>query len=135
MTLVASAGLAQTYKWTDENGQVHYTQVPPKTGKYENIGPAAPPASAPNQDALNKSLTDAQKAAPEQQKAAALEEQRRVQRQENCRAAIERLAYLDAQTPRRLGAKDEQGNVTRMTEQEFQKRRTAEDEKIKQNCD
>jgi len=26
-----------TYKWTDDNGEVHYTERPPKTGEYTKI--------------------------------------------------------------------------------------------------
>jgi len=130
------AAQAQTYKWKDERGQVHFTQLPPKAGQpYELIGPTPPPSDAPNQEALNQSLEAAQKAAPEQQKAAEQAAKRQAQRQENCRQAIERLAYLDSRGPRRLGTTDDKGVSSRMTEEEFQRRRAAEDEKIKQNCD
>lgn len=129
------AALAQTYKWKDEHGQVHFTQVPPKSGRYEVIGAPPPPASAPNQEALNKALDESVKAEPERQKAATEAAQQLAQRQENCKQALERLAYLDARTPRRLSYTDAQGNVTRMSDEEFQKRRAAAQEKIQQNCD
>jgi hypothetical protein len=130
------AAQAQMYKWKDERGQVHFTQVPPSGGqKYELIGPPPPPTAAPNQEALNQSLEEARKAAPEQQKAAEQAAQRQAQRQETCRQALERIAYLDARTPRRLGVKDADGQTSRMTDEEFQRQRGAEEERVKQNCD
>ena len=128
------AALAQTYKWKDARGQVHYTQVPPRTGTYEVITPAAAPAPAPNQEALNQSLQEAQKAAPEQQAAADKAAAQAAQRQEKCKQALERIAYMDARTPRRLGVKDEQGNTSRMTQEDFDKQRAAWQAQADQNC-
>jgi hypothetical protein len=129
------AVFAQAYKWKDRNGQVHYSQVPPKDVQAEVVAPPPPPSSNPNQESLNKSMTDAQKAAPEKQQAADAAAQVAQQRQAACKDAITRLAYLDAHTPRRLATKDAQGNVSRMTDEEFARQRTAEQDKIKQNCD
>lgn len=135
LALLPCALPAQTYRWVDEAGQVHYTQIPPKSGPYSVIGPAPPPGAAPNQEALNQSLEESIKAEPEQQAAAEAAAQQQAQRQENCRQALVRLAYLDARTARRLGTTDAQGNIARMTEEEFQAQRAAEQDKIKQNCD
>lgn len=44
--LAASPALAATYKWTDANGHVVYSdQPPPGNVKSETIGPASPPAN------------------------------------------------------------------------------------------
>lgn len=130
------AALAQTYKWRDARGQVHYAQVPPKSGTYEVITPAATtaPTPAPNQEALNQSLQDAQKTAPAQQAAADKAAAEQAQRQEKCKQALERIAYMDARTPRRLGVKDAQGNSARMTQEDFDKQRGAWQQQADQNC-
>lgn len=139
LVIVAAAlpalALAQTYKWKDEYGQVHFTQIPPKSGAYELIGPPPPPAASPNQEALNKSLEDAQKAEPERQRAAEQEAQRQAARQEACKQALERIAWLDAHPLRRLATTDAQGNVSRMTQEEFDRQRAAEQDKATKNCD
>ncbi|MGQ0544731.1 MAG: DUF4124 domain-containing protein [Betaproteobacteria bacterium] len=129
------AAAAQTYKWKDERGQVHFSEVPPKKGPYEVIGAPPPPAASPNQDALNQSLQDSIKGGGAQQQAAEQAAARQAQRQENCKQAIERLAYLDARTPRRLATTDAGGSSARMTEEEFQRRRAEAQERIAQNCD
>jgi hypothetical protein len=126
---------AQTYKWVDEKGQVHYTQVPPRSGKYQTIQPAQPPAAAPNQDALNQSLQDTVRKGPEQQKAAEQAAAKQAQRQEACRKALEQVAYMDARTARRLGTKDESGNTARMSEEEFARQRAAWQEQAAKNCE
>jgi hypothetical protein len=135
LAVLPLAALAQTYKWKDARGQVHFTQVPPRSGTYEIITPAAPPpAAAPNQDALNESLQQEQKAAPGQQKAAEQAAAQLAQRQEKCKQALERVAYMDARTVRRLGVKDEQGNSSRMTQEDFDKQRAAWQQQADQNC-
>ena len=134
LAVLPLAALAQTYKWKDARGQVHYTQVPPRSGAYEVITSAAPPAPAPNQEALNQSLEKAQKAAPEEQKAAEKLAAQQAQRQDKCKQALERIAYMDARTPRRLGVKDEQGNSSRMSQEDFDKQRAAWQQQADQNC-
>lgn len=136
LALMSAAAPGQTYRWVDEQGQTHYTQVAPTGRTYDLIGAAPPPAQAPNQDTLNESLAEAIKATPEQEKAAAAAAQQEAQRQADCRAALERIAYLDARTPRRLATTDPAtGQVSRMSDQEFTRLRTLEQEKAAKNCD
>jgi hypothetical protein len=133
-TALPLTALAQAYKWKDENGQIHFSQLPPKGIESEMVGGAPPPLSNPNQEELDKALTDAQKAAPDREKAAADLAAQQAKRQETCRASIERLAYLDAHTPRRLATTDESGKAARMSDEEFTRQRAAEQDKINQNC-
>ncbi|MCI0749902.1 MAG: DUF4124 domain-containing protein, partial [Nevskiales bacterium] len=111
---------AQIYRWVDGKGQVHYTQTPPKDRSYEQVGPAPPPGTAPNQASLNEALGSALEEEPKLKATAEQEARYQAQRQEMCRQAVERLAYLDASTARRLGSTDDQGAPARMTEEEFQ---------------
>lgn len=133
LAALPSLAAAQTYRWVDETGQLHYTQTPPVNRQYDVIGPAPPP-SASNQDDLNKNLEQDIKDRPKQQEEAAKAEQQQVKRQESCKKAMEQLAYLESRTARRLSTTDAQGNVSRLTEEQFQERRTAEQQKIKDNC-
>ncbi len=114
---------AQVYRWVDERGQVHYSQVPPTGRESRSVGSPPAPAAAPNQDSLNRSLAQDNEAAPKRQEAAAQAAQAQAQREEQCRQAREQLAYMDAKTARRLGTTDAQGNVSRVTEEQFQQRR------------
>jgi hypothetical protein len=132
--LLPTAAAAQSYKWTDEHGRVHYTQVPPKAGSYEVIGVPPPPAAAPNQEALNRALEEGLKEEAKSEAAAAKAQQEQARRQEACKRALERVAHLDAQTPRRLSVTDEQGNVARITEEEFARRRAQAQEDASTHC-
>lgn len=132
--VLPSLTMAQTYRWVDEKGQLHYTQTPPVNRKYDVIGPAPPPSTS-NQEDLNKSLEKDIKERPKQQEAAAKAEQEQAKRQEACKKAIEQLAYLEARTARRLSTTDAQGNYSRMTEEQFQERRAAEQKRIDENCE
>lgn len=125
---------AQAYRWVDEKGGVHYGQVPPKGAAYTTVGPAAPPASAPNQDALNKSLQDAVKDEPRRQEAAAKAAEAEAQRQLRCKTALDQLAYLDATPPRRMMKTDDKGAVSRVTEEEHQARRAEIQKSADENC-
>jgi Domain of unknown function (DUF4124) len=131
--LPAVAG-AQAYRWVDEKGQVHYSQVPPPGKNAQPVGPPPPPSAAPNQDSLNRSLTEANEAAPGKQAAAERATQTQQQVEAQCRQAREQLAYMDAKTARRLGTTDDKGNVARVTEPEFQTRRTELQRVISESC-
>ena len=131
--LPAIAG-AQAYRWVDEKGQVHYSQVPPPGRNAQPVGPAPPPAAAPNQDSLNQSLNQAREAEPGKRAEAERAAQAQQQVEAQCRQAREQLAYMEAKTARRLGTTDEKGNVSRVTEEEFQARRAELQQVISERC-
>jgi hypothetical protein len=114
---------AQAYRWVDEKGQVHYSQVPPPGKEAKPVGPPPPPAAAPNQDALNRSLAEGKEAEPQRRKEADRAFQQQANIEAQCRQARETLAYMEAKTARRLGTTDEKGNVSRVTDEEFEARR------------
>ena len=125
---------AQAYRWVDDKGQVHYSQVPPTGRQAEAVGPPPPPAAAPNQDALNRTLKEEGEAAPQRKADAAQASQIQAQSEAQCRQAREQLAYMDAKTSRRLGTTDAQGNVSRVTEEQFQERRAELQRVISERC-
>ncbi|MGH8481411.1 MAG: DUF4124 domain-containing protein [Nevskiaceae bacterium] len=125
---------AEVYRWVDEKGQVHYTQTPPPGKDAEAVAPPRPPADAPNQDALNKSLEADKAAEPGRRTEADRAAQAQDQLEQQCRQAREQLAYMDAKTARRLGTTDEQGNVSRVTEEQFQERRAELQRVISERC-
>lgn len=125
---------AQAYRWVDEKGQVHYSQVPPTGKASQPVGPAPPAAAAPNQDALNRTLKDEAEAAPQRKAQAEQAAQAQAQTEAQCTQAREQLAYMDAKTARRLGTTDAQGNVSRVTEEQFQERRAELQRVISERC-
>jgi hypothetical protein len=131
---VPLAAGAQVYRWVDEKGQVHYTQTPPPGKDAQAVGPPPPPSDAPNQDSLNKSLDADLKAQPERRAEAERAAQAQAQLEQQCRQAREQLAYMDEKTARRLGTTDEQGNVSRVTEEQFQERRAELQRVISERC-
>lgn len=134
LLVLPSLAQAEAYRWVDEHGRVHYGQIPPKGADAAPVAPPAPPASAPNQEALNQSLQKAQEEEPKQREAAAKAAEAEAQRQERCRSALEHLAYMDATPARRMRSTDAQGNVSRVTEDEYQKRRAEIQKSVDDNC-
>jgi len=130
--LPALAG-AQAYRWVDDKGQVHYSQVPPLGKEAKPVGPPPPASANPNQDALNRSMAEDKEAAPQRQAEADAAFQQQANVQTQCNQARESLAYMEAKTARRLGTTDDKGNVSRVTEEEFQARR-AELQRIISGC-
>jgi hypothetical protein len=131
--LLPAVAAAQAYRWVDDKGQVHYTQVPPPGKNAQPVGPAAPPAAAPNQDALNRSMAEEKEGEPKRKAEADRASQQQAAVDDRCRQAREQLAYMETQTARRLGTTDEQGNVSRVTEEQFQARR-AELQQVLAGC-
>lgn len=123
LSAVPFLAAAQVYRWVDDRGQVHYSQTPPPGRTVEQIGAAPPPQASPNQDSLNQSLKDANDAAPRQKAEADRIAQNQASLEQYCNQTREQLAFLDAQTARRLTTTDDTGGVARMTEEQFQQRR------------
>ncbi|MEX1201462.1 MAG: DUF4124 domain-containing protein [Methylophaga sp.] len=114
---------AEIYKWTDKNGQVHYTQQPPVDRPAEHIAPPPPPAIDPEKaqqqlDELIESQEAEAAAEAEQQKAAQAAEEAEQIREQNCQTARNNLQQYQDNPGRRVMNAD--GEVTRPTEEERQ---------------
>ena len=132
--LLPSLAASEAYRWVDERGQVHYTQVPPPGKKVEPVGPPPPPSANPNQDALNQSMAADKEGEADRQKEADRAFQQQANLATQCRQARESLAYMEAKTAQRLGKTDDKGNVARVTEEEFQARRAELQKIIGESC-
>ncbi|MCX4188895.1 DUF4124 domain-containing protein [Methylophaga sp. OBS3] len=129
---------AEIYKWTDENGQINYSQQPPADRPAEEIKTPPPPPIAPeaaqqeietlieNQEAAEAEEA-AEQAAQEQQAAA------EALRQENCETARSNYQQYLNNPGRRVMNAD--GEVTRPTEEERQEKISDYQNKIDEFCD
>lgn len=149
MICLPPLALAETtaYRWVDGAGQVHFSQVPPASGKYDVIrssGAAAPsaataPSSTDGSSAGVNAETqrfieeaEAARAAKTEAKAKAKEEKATAEK--NCVEARTRHQFLEERTARRLVAPSADGNLERMPEDEFLKRLGAAQTEIDKHC-
>ena len=132
--LLPAAALATTYRWVDKNGQVNYSETPPLGQATTVVGAPTPPSAAPNQDSLNKSLDDSVKAEPKKRQEAEAAAAVQAQRDANCLDVTNQLAQLESKGPRHLSTKDADGNVSRMTVEDYEKRRTELQQYLKDKC-
>lgn len=100
--LAAAAHAGGVYKWVDEDGAVHFGDLP-TDGNASQI--AQPKAQAPSDPAYQERLQrqkqylDARKDERERAKQTAQEEKaKKAERQAKCQKAKEQLAYLEAHT-------------------------------------
>jgi hypothetical protein len=139
LLLVVTKGQADDviYKWTDDGGSVHYTQIPPKEREYERMKGSAPPSSDPEETLQN---LQEQVAKLEKQRESTEEEDLDKQREilnakirkDNCKIARNNLQNLEMAGGRRYMI---DGEVIRLTEEERQKRLTEANEQIAEYCD
>lgn len=151
---VASAEETTVYRWTDTTGQVHFSQIPPESGKYDVIQGRRAPAPAPAPDAGSEPGTET--AAPEGEADTRTREQKFIQEAEarrkaqaeekakvrtakleaekKCAKARERVTFLEERTGRRLATVAEDGNYARMPEDEFMKRLGEAQQAVTENC-
>jgi hypothetical protein len=125
---------AEMYRWVDDKGQVHYTQTPPPGLQADKLRPAPPPGANPGMDAVRSRNEASAKAREEQQKkdaAAALE---KAGREDLCRRAQERVAFMETRPAYRVAAKNEDGSTRRMTPQEYDKTLTDARKVVSENC-
>lgn len=138
-TLLAPTASAEIYKWTDANGEVQYSQVPPPGGvKSEEIQGAPPPLEdAPDTtgeslqeqvDAMNEDLAEQEKA----EKKEALGKEIDDAYERNCTTATNNLAKLQEGGRKRYLMPD--GQVTHLTEEQRQQRINEAKDQIDEFC-
>jgi hypothetical protein len=125
------------YKWTDNQGEVHYTQFPPPGRKAEKIQPPPPPAEPPK-DSVNdlQQQLDTIKQQNDKQLQETKEADQRAEiqkiRKKNCETAKKNLVNLNrGGNVRYMGPN---GEAIRLTEEERQKRIDETNQQIKENC-
>lgn len=130
------AGFAEMYKWTDEDGVVHYTQHPPPE-EFE-VTEIDPPPDIDTKKALNEfeaeqeKLHELEKQREEQEAKQAEKERIAAIFEKNCQISRDRLKKL--QNTGRVRAIDAEGNMTRITPEEHQSRIDAVKKKIEKYC-
>ncbi len=125
-TIVSAVDSAESgiYKWTDETGQVHYTQFPPANLEAEMLHKVSQPkADSGSQDSLQKRI-EAMEQRIEERKEAKDEFRRQTNVRKlvkaNCENARKNLANLQRGANNAYMTPD--GEVKRLTEEDKQKR-------------
>lgn len=137
LCLTSSIATATAYRWTDENGQIIYSQQPPTNQNTTQIK-APPPAasSAPAEKTSAQKLIDAEKAsevkANEQQQAAAIDNITAEEKYENCLKARQQLANLQLKNRIKMIGPD--GQATMLSEQQKLEEIAKTREAIKAYC-
>lgn len=138
MALLVSVSVqAQIYKWVDENGQTHYSQQPPTSGEAQLMDvPRPPPINAEEAqqevDELIEQQQEAEKAELEAQQAAEEEAKQQAIKDKNCQIARQNLTNYQNNPGRRVV--DEEGNVTRLAEEDRQQKMVEFQEQIDLYC-
>jgi len=110
------AASAEIYKWTDANGQVHFSQNPPKQGSYQDVTPQGP-ASGTSTDGHSTTPLYASPSSSGSSGQAGL--QASADNAERCAKANERISYLQEKTAHRLFVTGDDGQPARMTDEQF----------------
>ena len=137
LSLCALSTAADTYRWTDDNGQIIYSQAPPEGGRpYTRIGAPPPPADAEGDKARLNALRQSQADSREDRELSREEQQRTARQQskidQNCAAARKNLDTLENDYNRRIRLPD--GTTQRLTPEERQSRIDQAKQFIKENC-
>ena len=134
--LIMGSVNAGTYKWEDENGNIVYSQQPPKERAYETIKTTKPSSSTPpSTPTLPQSLkAKKQVEAAEQQLEGKIQQETanlEKIRAENCKAAKHNLEAYTV-TPRIINA---QGEFVRLDDNERNRLIQEAKDNIKEFCD
>jgi Domain of unknown function (DUF4124) len=136
-TASPAADTQDIYKWTNDQGEVQYTQFPPQGRPVEILHGALPPAQSPETagNDLQKQLdTMEQQNEKQQQETRDAEQRAEIQkiRKKNCETARQNLINLNrGGNVRYMGPN---GEAIRLTEEERQKRIDETNKQIKENC-
>ena len=139
MVFTTPVALAEMYKWTDEDGVVHYSQLPPPADAGVPVTEIDPPPDVDTDKAIKELEADRQKLhkmqeeRQKQQEKQAEKERIAAIFKRNCRLSRERLKTLET-GPTRVRAVDAEGNVTRTSVEEHQARIDEVKKKIEKYC-
>ena len=131
--LVAAGALAEVYKSVDENGNVVYSQQPPRDRKAEVVTPkfvkqpvAAPAATgSPPPAEPPAAASEAAMLTPEQISA----------KQKNCQTAQQQLTELQSPRANRLQYTNEQKQLAFLTPEQLQARIAEAQNALKKYCE
>lgn len=139
LLLVSPPLLGAVYKWVDENGTVHYSQVPPQSGPVEELNPTTgqPRIESGSLTERLKRQQEQREAAQEEQRQAAQEARteadEQAARRRNCATARSNLSTLEAGG--RFRYADADGNLRYLTDDERQERMAEARKQIEYFCD
>lgn len=134
LVMMSNTVTAGVYKWTDENGQVHYSERPPEeSGQVERVAiDPAPKSSDEGKERLNQYKNDLDTMMKEKDKEKAQQDAEKNQneiKKKNCESARNRLKQLNAHA--KIFYKDDSGKENYMDE----KQRSEEKQKAQSRVD
>ena len=132
LLMMGAVHAADSYKWTDDNGQVQYTQIPPKDRPYETIKTRVKQAESEAGEgtpvAAGKKAVDPAEAKGEL--AAAKAEADKLAR--NCETARQNKELLTTAAKIRMTDKD--GNPYHLSDDERKQKLAATEQQIQNYC-
>ena len=139
--LLQSPLIAASYKWTDNSGEVHYTQTPPPSGIDSQVIQGAPPPAESGQtirqeqQKLQQQLDAMEERRDERKKEETIEKQHQELikiNEKNCIIAENNLAKLHQGGIKRYLTPE--GEVIRLTEEDRQRRITEAKKQVEKIC-
>ena len=136
-TSAAQCGDNKIYKWTDDSGEVHYTQQPPQDRDAVTVRRPPPPPGNPEAERseLQQQMENLDQRQQEAAKRSAEAEQQASNqkiREKNCATARRNLAELQQGGIKRYRLPN--GEVLRLNEEDRQKRIAEANKQIEENC-
>jgi hypothetical protein len=152
LVTMSSSAAQYIYRWVDDESRVHYTESAPRDRPYETLRadtaivtdqgaastpgtattkPKAPPSPMDANREFLKKAEEANKAEAEAKSKAATE---KAARETRCKQAKTELAVLNSTIPRRLASVDENGNVARVTDEQYDQKKTEAQKAVNESC-
>ncbi len=129
LLLIPALGLAQAYRWVDENGKVHYSQTPPSKGDYGLVAPAPPPGKSPNVEALSEYAASLDKEQADRREHAG---KTLARQQARCTQARRQKAQFEVDG--RYYSTNEKGERSYLNAQQIDQRREAAQAAVQEHC-
>lgn len=132
---LSTASAGTIYRWVDSKGDIHYSQVAPRSGRYQQINPQLPPpTSAPAVQELGTLARRYQSERAQAQKQHEAELRSKAEKAEACAKARRRISALEGATAHRLFVPTANGGRARMNEQQYQKLLNQARSVAQENC-
>lgn len=128
-----STATAAVYKWVDDKGNVHYSEIRPKDNAAKKLNvDSTPPANNSSYKRPSLKTKDEDKKQNEANKAADSNGTNAKEKQEQCAQARKDIELMESTG--RLRVKDAEGNVSYMSEEDKAARIKRNQDRIKLYC-
>ena len=133
LSLPSQVRAGEVYRWIDDSGQVHFSDVP-RVDRYQSYDPPSDNAVQFGTEGAEDFFANQARARDERARLKSENKAQRAQAAQQCQQASDRLRFLSERSPNRILITGEDGQPARMTVEQWNEQRAQEQGLVTKYC-